>query len=176
MPAYKTNVVPAVAQMLTYMNAVATTDLPDLDIGVYMGMPTQSQQRVLNTLSIGAWSEGGTPIVTGFNSSWRGLAGGGVAVARDMLFSIHWSIVSWAGSDGGDAATSPALLNAGAMFDAMVTRILADPSGSGSLGGSAFWDTVNMTFPLYGPVDTGGCQAVMECVVGVRGANIGTVP
>lgn len=175
MPQYTTFVIPAIQQILTYMAAVAADDLPDLNIGVYCGMQTEATQSYLNTLSIGSWSEGGSPIVTGFNSTWRGLAGGtSVNIDRNNPFSIHWSVVAFAGSDGGDPATSPALVNAGAMFDAMVNRILSDPSGSGSLGGSCYWDTINMTFPLYGPVAPGGVQAVMECVVGVRGASIGT--
>ena len=173
--AYATNVIPALRQMLVYMNTVKAA-LPELDIGVYMGVSTESQGRVLNTLSLGAVMSGGLPILTGFNSKWRSLSGGtGVSIVQNTPFSIHWSIVTWAGNPGANAdlSESPALINANTIFNAMVNQILADPGGSGNLGGSSWWDTINMDIAGYGPVENGGSQLIMECVVGVSGVTIG---
>lgn len=173
--AYQTYVLSACQQMLTYMANVAAANA-DLNIGVYMGIPTEADGIIFNTMSLGVWSEGGGTIVTGFNSSWRSLGGASaspVQISQNNPFSIHWSVVAYAGSDGGNPATSPALLNANTMFNGMVTEILGDPKGSGNLGPNGIWNTINMNLPFYGPAANGGVQVVLECVVGVSAVNIG---
>jgi hypothetical protein len=164
---YSTLMLPAIQQLYTYMTEVANEDLPDLNIHTYIGIPTEADVNNPNTISLGQWSGLGSGILGGYSSTWESFAAG--AKVRAEPFALRWSIVAWAGSAGSDPTQSDALLNVFAMYNAFVGRIVNDPTGSGNLGGSGQWLNVSADLPVYGPVEKGGVQAVLEGSVTAKG-------